>query len=189
MGEPCVFFDRDGTLIQDVGYLDRLDRIEIFPDSIDAVRLVRRAGFRVVVVTNQAGVARGLFPETFVHDTHRYLADVFEAGGARIDAFYYCPHYAHATLETYRLICECRKPAPGMLRRAERELGVDLTRSVVVGDRWIDVEMAQAVGAQAILVRTGGGATEEQNPKPGVTADAIVDHVIQAVGWVIRQRG
>ena len=107
---PAVFLDRDGTLIEEVGYLDRIERVEFYPWTVDAVKLLNRAGFRVVVVTNQAGVARGIFEERFVGDAHRHLDQRLAAGGARIDGYYYCPHHPDAPLEAYRRRCDCRKP-------------------------------------------------------------------------------
>jgi D-glycero-D-manno-heptose 1,7-bisphosphate phosphatase len=184
--KPAVFLDRDGTLIEEVGYLDRLERLAFFPWSIDAVRLLNRAGYLVVVVTNQAGVARGIFDESFVGEAHRHIDVTLAAGGARIDAYYHCPHHPEASIEAYRQVCTCRKPLPGMLRKAEADLGVDLHQSFVVGDRWLDVQLAQAVGATGILVRTGYGRTEESRPKHDVRAAAIVDDLIEAVGWILR---
>src|ERR687895_1273872 len=110
---PAVFLDRDGTLIEDVDYLSRLDQIVLFPWTIDALRLLRRAGFVAVVVTNQSAVARGIVTEQFVRDTHAELQARFAAGGAGIDGFYFCPHHPHAVLEPYRTNCRCRKPGPG----------------------------------------------------------------------------
>jgi D-glycero-D-manno-heptose 1,7-bisphosphate phosphatase len=187
MSQPtrAVFLDRDGTIIEDAGYLDRLDRVEIFPWSVDAIRLLNRAGFTVVVVSNQAGVARGLFDESVVGEVHRHLDARMAAGRARIDAYYYCPHHPEGTLAAYRQLCECRKPRPGMIRAAERDLGVDAARSFVVGDRWLDVEMGRSVGASTVLVRTGYGAREEQRPRPGLASDAVADNLIEAVAWIL----
>ena len=185
---PAVFLDRDGTLIEEVGYLDRLERLAFFPWSVDAVRLLNHAGFLVVVVTNQAGVARGMYEESFVGEAHQYMDETLKAGGARVEAYYYCPHHPDGSVAAYRRQCECRKPAPGMLRQAERELGVDLGRSFVVGDRWLDIQMAQQVGAAGILVRTGYGRTEEQRPIDGVRAAAVAENLIEAVTWILRTR-
>jgi D-glycero-D-manno-heptose 1,7-bisphosphate phosphatase len=184
---PAVFLDRDGTLIEEVGYLDRLDRLAFYPWSVDAVRLLNQAGFLVIVVTNQAGVARGIFDESFVGEAHRHIDEKMTAGGACIDAYYYCPHHPEASVANYRQMCECRKPSPGMLRQAERELHVDLCRSFVIGDRWLDIQMAQTAGATGILVRTGYGHTEESRPKEDVRAATIVDNLIEAVGWILRR--
>lgn len=186
--KPAVFLDRDGTLLEEVGYLDRLERLAFFPWSVDAVRLLNRAGYLVAVVTNQAGVARGFFEESFIGEAHRHIDSTLSAGGARIDGYYYCPHHPEASVAAYRQVCNCRKPSPGMLRQAEQDFGIDLHRSFVVGDRWLDVELAQAVGATGILVRTGYGQTEERRPKNDVRATVIVDNLIEAVGWILRTR-
>jgi D-glycero-D-manno-heptose 1,7-bisphosphate phosphatase len=184
--KPAVFLDRDGTLIEEVGYLSRLDRIAFFPWSVDAVRVLNDAGFLVMIVTNQAGVARGYFDEALVRDAHAVIDRQLRAGGARIDAYYYCPHHPAAALEPYRVACDCRKPQPGMLLRAAREHSVDLSRSFVVGDRWLDVRLGQAVGAKTVLVRTGYGAEEEAQPD-GVIADLVADNLMAGAAWIIGQ--
>jgi D-glycero-D-manno-heptose 1,7-bisphosphate phosphatase len=183
----AVFLDRDGTLVEEAGYLDRLERLVFFPYSIDAVRLLNRAGFAVIVVTNQAGIARGIVRESFVAEAHAHVRDRLAAGGAQVDGFYYCPHHPDAVIESLRRHCDCRKPQPGMLRRAAAEHGLDLTRSFTIGDRWHDLEAGTAVGSTGILVRSGYGRTEEAAPKPGVTPAAIVENLIDAVSWVLRQ--
>jgi D-glycero-D-manno-heptose 1,7-bisphosphate phosphatase len=188
MASSAVFLDRDGTLIEEVGYLDRVDRVELYPWTIDAVRAFNRAGLRVVLVSNQSGVARGFFTEAVVEDVHRHLASLLRAGGAHIDAYYYCPHHPDGKVPHYALACECRKPQRGLVDRAVRELDVDPIRSYVVGDRWLDVALARAVGAKGILVRTGYGATEEMRPPEGLRADAIADNLIGAAGWVLGDR-
>lgn len=183
---PAVFLDRDGTLIEEAGYLDRLERLVFYPYSVDAVRLLNRTNYAVVVVTNQAGVARGIFKESFVADAHRHVTETLARGGARVDGFYYCPHHPEAAVEAYRVACDCRKPQPGLLRRAASELSLDLSRSFVVGDRWHDLQAGAAVGARGILVRTGYGRTEEAAPKRDVTPAAVVDNLIEAVSWILR---
>jgi D-glycero-D-manno-heptose 1,7-bisphosphate phosphatase len=186
MSVPAVFLDRDGTLVEEAGYLDRLERLVFFPYSVDAVRLLNRAGLAVVIVTNQAGIARGIFKEDFVAEAHRHISGRLEAGGAHIDAFYYCPHHPEAVIDEYRKSCDCRKPQPGLFTRAALEHDLALERSFVVGDRWYDLEAGQRVGARGILVRTGYGKTEEAAPKHHVEPAAIVDNVIEAVSWILR---
>jgi D-glycero-D-manno-heptose 1,7-bisphosphate phosphatase len=183
----AVFLDRDGTLIEESGYLDRLDRLVFFPYSVDAVRLLNRAGFVVVVVTNQAGIARGIVRERFVAEAHRAISERLGAGGARVDAYYYCPHHRTGEVTEYVKECDCRKPRPGMFLRAADELGLDLTRSFVVGDRWHDVAAARAVGSRGILVRSGLGRGEEAAPQPGLRADIVVDTLIDATAWILDQ--
>lgn len=182
----AVFLDRDGTLIEEVGYLNRLDRVAFFPWSVDAVRVLNDAGLLVVVVTNQAGVARGYFDEQFVRDTHALIDGRMRRGRARIDGYYYCPHHPDGKVEAFRAVCDCRKPKPGMLLRAAREHGIDLAGSFVVGDRWLDVEMGRAAGATTVLVKTGYGLEDDDRPD-GLEADVVADNLMQAAGWILRR--
>jgi len=182
----AVFLDRDGTLIEEVGYLDRLERVELYPWTIDAIRGLNRAGLRVVLVSNQSGVARGFCTEDVVDQVHRHMASLLDAGGARIDAYYYCPHHPDGKVAGYAIRCECRKPSPGLVERAVREFGIDPARSFVVGDRWLDVALARRVGARGVLVRTGYGAAEEARPPAGLDADATADNLAGAVGWILK---
>jgi D-glycero-D-manno-heptose 1,7-bisphosphate phosphatase len=183
---PAVFLDRDGTMIEDVGYLDAIGRVAFYPWTIDAIKALNRAELPVVVVTNQSGVARGYFSESLVEATHRHISARLEAGRARVDAYYYCPHHPGGTVDPYARACDCRKPAPGLIEQAAADLGLDAARSFVVGDKWIDVRLARAVGARAILVRTGSGAAEEARPPAGVAADAVVDNLAAAASWILR---
>jgi len=182
---PGVFLDRDGTLIEDVGYLDTLTRLAVFPWTADAVRALNRAGLPVVVLTNQSGIARGYFTESFVEETHVALDATLTAGRARIDAYYYCPHHPDGVVAEYRQRCDCRKPGRALVDRAAQALNLDATHSFVVGDKWADVELARAVGARAILVRTGSGAAEERRPRAGLAADAVVDNLAGAASWIL----
>jgi D-glycero-D-manno-heptose 1,7-bisphosphate phosphatase len=183
---PAVFLDRDGTMIEDVGYLERLDRVAWFPWTADAIRALNRAGLPVVVVTNQSGIARGFFTESFVDETHRHMTAVLAAGGARVDAYYYCPHYPSGTVAEYARRCDCRKPGRGLVDRAARDLNLDPARSFVVGDKWLDVELGRRIGGRGILVRTGMGAAEEGRAPADVKADAIVDNLAAAASWILR---
>jgi D-glycero-D-manno-heptose 1,7-bisphosphate phosphatase len=181
----AVFLDRDGTLLEEANYLDRIERLVFFPYTIDAVRLLNRAGFAVVVVTNQAGVARGIVKESFVADAHDHISSRLAAGGARVDAYYYCPHHPEAVVEAYRRTCDCRKPQSGLLTRAAGDLDLALDRSFAVGDRWHDIEAGQRVGARGLLERTGYGRSEESSPDPHSVPSAIVDNLMAAVSWIL----
>lgn len=183
----AVFLDRDGTIIEEAGYPDRLDRILFFPFSVDAVRTLNHAGFAVVVVTNQSGIARGIVPESFVGEAHEHIAERMRAGGARIDAFYYCRHHPDAPDAALRGPCDCRKPQPGLLRRAAAELGLDLTRSFIVGDRWQDVAAGQPVSVRGVLVRTGVGREQEQRADARVAGTLVVDDLAAAAAWILHQ--
>jgi D-glycero-D-manno-heptose 1,7-bisphosphate phosphatase len=184
---PAVFLDRDGTLIEDVGYLRVPEEVSLFPWTVDAVRALNRAGFPVVVITNQSGIARGLLTETMLDVVHRHLSSLLEAGGARVDAYYYCPHHPTGSVAEYVRRCECRKPGRELIDRAAADFNIDPSRSFVVGDKWLDVGAARAVGARGLLVRTGYGAGQEAEPQGGLSADAIVDNLAEAASWILRQ--
>ncbi len=149
----AVFLDRDGTVAEEVGYLNHLSRFQLYSCSAAAIRRLNDAGLPVVVVTNQSGIARGFFPEELVHRVHERMIADLAAGSARLDAIYFCPH---VTADK----CACRKPLPGMLVRAAREHRLAVRGSWVVGDRYSDMEMAHAVGCRSILVLSGYGRGE-----------------------------
>jgi D-glycero-D-manno-heptose 1,7-bisphosphate phosphatase len=181
----AVFLDRDGTLIEEVGYLDRQERIELFPFAVDAIRALNRARVPIVLVTNQSGIARGFFTEAVVDQVHRRIEEILRAGGATIDAYYYCPHHRHGSEPQYTMACDCRKPGRGMVDRAVAEFGIDPAQSFTIGDRWLDVALARTVGAKGVLVRTGYGVREERTPQAGLAADAVVDNLVEAASWVL----
>jgi len=185
---PAVFLDRDGTLNEDIGFMDRMEALSLFSWTADAIRLLNRAGYCTVVTTNQSAVARGLIDEEFLRVVHQEIDRRLARGDARIDRYFYCPHHPEAPLEAYRRVCECRKPRPGMILAAAQELGLDLTRSVMVGDRRLDVASGHAAGVRAVLVRTGLGAAEEEDlvEDPGAQPDAILNNLMEAVGWILR---
>lgn len=149
----AVFLDRDGTIGEEMGYVNHVDRFQIFPYSAEAIRQLNQAEIPVIVVTNQSGIARNIFPESLVHEVHKKMVKELAAGGAWIDAIYFCPHKSEDD-------CQCRKPHPGLLEQAAREHALDLAASWVVGDRYADLEMAHAAGARGILVMTGYGRGE-----------------------------
>lgn len=184
--KAAVFLDRDGTLIEERGYLDRMELLTIFPWTADALRLLKRAGFATVVITNQSAIARGMIDEAFLRDLHREMDARLTPGGGIIDAYYFCPHLADAPIERYRQACRCRKPGPGMIEQACRDMHLDPARSVMVGDRWLDVACGRAAGTRSVLVRTGHGAHEADAPPGGARADAILDNLMEAVGWILR---
>nr|AHZ45560.1 histidinol phosphatase-related protein [uncultured bacterium] len=182
---PAIFLDRDGTLIEDVDYLSALDQMILFPWTVDALRLLSRAGFLIVVVTNQSAVARGMVTEDFIHETHAELNERLARGGTHIDAFYFCPYHPEAPLAHYRRNARCRKPEPGMIEDAARDLTIDLTRSWMVGDRWIDVATGRGAGVRAVLVKSGHAARTREAATPGIEADAILNNLMEAVAWIL----
>jgi D-glycero-D-manno-heptose 1,7-bisphosphate phosphatase len=174
-----------------VGYVNHVSRFRLYSFSVDAVRLVNRAGFLAVVVTNQAGVARGYFPESVIHEVHAVLRDAMEGGGARLDGVYFCAHHPTVGEPPYRRDCDCRKPRPGMLRRAEAELGADLARSWVVGDRHGDLRLAWSVGARGALVKSGYGRGELAYHAPSWPRppDLVAEHLLEAVQRILDEGG
>ena len=187
---PAVFLDRDGTMIHDVGYLSRREDVRWFSSAIDAIRLLNRAGFAVCVTTNQGGVGLGLYEEQFVLDVHQEMSETLAAAGARIDGWFYCPHYPTAVVERLRVDCDCRKPRPGMIRQASERWPLDLSRSYVVGDKSADIGLAKAVGAKAVLVTTGHGDLEVRRHNGAVPdASHVAPTLLEAVSWILMDAG
>ena len=188
----AVFLDRDGTINEEVGYLDRLDKLKIIPSAYEAIRLINESEMKAVVISNQAGVARGLFTEDFVKITNEHLQTALRQEGAYIDNFYYCPHHPTEGIEPYRQVCNCRKPAPGMLLQAAHDLDIDLTRSYMVGDRFNDIEAGKEIGVRGILVKTGFGQELLQDDGPDKATpenkpDFIAADILEAVRWILDQ--
>ena len=184
--KAAIFLDRDGTLNEDVGYLDRIGRFRLFPWSLESIRLFRQAGYAVVVTTNQAGIARGMIGEAIVDEIADVLRRRLSAIGETLDGHYICPHHPDGSVGAYSIDCDCRKPKPGLVLRASAELDLDITRSVVIGDKWSDIGMARAAGTHAVLVKTGYGASQMTAPRDGLVPDAVVDTLADAVGWVLQ---
>src|SRR4051812_8499447 len=130
--QPAVFLDRDGTMIVDVHYMKRIEQLSWYPWTMDAIRLLKRAGFLVFVTTNQGGVALGLYPESFVLELHKAMAASLAAAGAEVDGWFYCPHHPEAIDAALRVACECRKPGLGMVSQAQEKFAIDLSRSFVI---------------------------------------------------------
>jgi D-glycero-D-manno-heptose 1,7-bisphosphate phosphatase len=170
-----------------VGYVDRLDLLALFPWTVDALRLLNRAGLATVVVTNQSAIGRGVMTEECLRRVHAELDRRLATGRARIDRYYFCPHHPEAAIDEHRRVCRCRKPAPGLIERACAELELDPAASWMIGDRWIDVAAGQAAGVRSILVKTGHGAREAADAPEGVRADAILNNLMEAVGWILRR--
>ena len=184
---PAIFMDRDGTLSHEVGYVNHPARFRLYPWAVEAVRAINHAGWLAVVVTNQAGIARGYFPQAVFEEVQRSLVAQVEAGGARFDAVYACLHHPTVGQAPYRQDCDCRKPRPGMLRRAEAELSADLARSWVIGDRHGDLQLAWGVGARGAMVRTGYGRGELAWLEPSWSRppDLVAEHVLEAVERIL----
>jgi D-glycero-D-manno-heptose 1,7-bisphosphate phosphatase len=180
---PAVFLDRDGTIAEEVGYLNHASRFRMFPFAPAAIRRLNDAGLPVIVVTNQSGVGRGYFPESLVQIVNELMTHQLTEAGAKVDAIYYCPHTSAEN-------CQCRKPKTGMLDRAALEHALDLRRSFVVGDRFGDMELARNARARSILVRTGYGEGElAWHPaKRSLQPDFVAEDLTWAIDWILRQK-
>lgn len=155
LSRPAVFFDRDGTLNIDAGYTYRLDNLRLTEGAIDAVKRCNEAGYYVFVVTNQAGVARGYYDEAAVRAFHWAMQKEFRLAGAHLDGLYFCPHHPEGSIERYRQICSCRKPAPGLIQQALAEWPIDRAHSVLVGDKESDLQAAAACNVRSLHFRGG----------------------------------
>lgn len=190
---PAVFFDRDGTLNEELGYVGEPERFHLYPFAAEAVRLVNERGWPAILITNQAGVGRGLYTEADVERIHALLAESLAAGGARLDAIYYCPHHPTKGVGAYRVVCECRKPSPGMLRQAAREFDLDLTRSYLITDVYEEVRMAEGMGGTGVLVLTGYGQRDYEQHRAewsaaGAPAPMVAENALAAVRQILAPR-
>lgn len=178
----AVFLDRDGTINVEKEYLYRIEEFEFISGTPEAIRLLNEAGFFVVVVSNQSGVARGYYTEEDVDILHRFIAAELKKSGARVDAWSFCPHHPQGR-GSYSLECRCRKPLPGMLIEAAQRHDIDLEASVMIGDKLVDIEAGKAAGCRTILVRTGYGAEVE----PRIPIDTeVYDDLLAAVKALTR---
>jgi D-glycero-D-manno-heptose 1,7-bisphosphate phosphatase len=206
--QAAVFLDRDGTINEEVGYLDRLDKLRLVPGSAEAIRLINESGMKAIVVSNQSGVARGIFDEAFVDEVHARLRVMLREERASLDGFYFCPHHPTEGRGRYLRSCECRKPAPGLLLRAVEEHSLDPKRSYMVGDTLKDIEAAAKIGVRGILVRTGYGAEAADSLTPAaepgqicpgaeestrggglvIQPNHIAGDLLAAVRWLLKDR-
>jgi D-glycero-D-manno-heptose 1,7-bisphosphate phosphatase len=180
MAQKAVFIDRDGTLNEECSYLHRAEDCRFVPGAIEAVALLNAAGFLVVVVTNQSGIARGFYSEADLEQLHDYMSRRLQAGGARIDGWYFCPH--HPDYPSADDACFCRKPLPGMLQSAAAEMGIDLASSWMIGDKAADIAAGTAAGCRPILVLTGYGSVEQAALAGGIT---VCDNLYAAALHII----
>jgi D-glycero-D-manno-heptose 1,7-bisphosphate phosphatase len=180
MSQPAVFLDRDGTINEQMGYINHLSRFKLLPQAVPAIRRLNEAGVKVVMVTNQSGAARGYFPASLVDEVHAHLKQVLAAGGAHLDGIYVCLHGPADG-------CDCRKPRPTLMEQAARDLDLDLSRSYLVGDRYSDIQTAANAGAKGILVLTGYGRGEYEYVRPTQPVQPV--HVAadleKAVEWIL----
>ncbi len=181
----AVFLDRDGTINEEMGYINHLDRFVLLPSAAVAIRRINESGLKAVVITNQSGAARGYFPKELVDQVHQKMSGLLEEEGAFLDGIYTCTHAPSSKGESGG--CGCRKPKIGLMNQAAQELNLDLEKSYVVGDRFKDVEMARNAGAKAVLVLTGYGRGELGflGPTRKVEPDFVAEDLAEAVEWIL----
>ncbi|VAX15125.1 D-glycero-D-manno-heptose 1,7-bisphosphate phosphatase [hydrothermal vent metagenome] len=183
----AVFLDRDGCVNVEDHYIRDIKRFCLYPDTLESIKALNDAGFAIVVVTNQSGVARGYMTEELVNEVHELLLKMTREAGVIIDSIEYCPHHPEGVVEKYAMKCDCRKPAPGMALRAAKELGINTKRSYVVGDKISDMELGFAIGAKTVLVRTGFGEREAGKIERGEAAppNHVAKGIGPAVAWIL----
>lgn len=176
----AIFMDRDGTVSEEVGYMYHSGLFRLYPWTGEAIRKINESGMKSILITNQSGVGRGYFNESTVHEVHQVLEQGLKLSEAFMDAIYYCPHSPESN-------CDCRKPKPGMLLRAARDLEIDLRQSFMIGDRYVDVQAAHAAGMRSILVRCGDGEHElaKYSSLPGPQPNFVADNLQRAVDAIL----
>ncbi len=186
MKQRAVFIDRDGTISEEVGYINHPSRFRVFPYSAPAIKLLNDAGWLAVVITNQAGVARGYFSESMIQLVHENLQLELASLDARLDAIYYCAHHPSVGEPPYRVDCDCRKPKPGLVHRAAEEMNIDLSASWMIGDRYGDIEMARNAGVRSALVLSGYGRGEWEHQRKDwkQQPDLIAENLLEAVAMI-----
>ena len=185
--QPAIFIDCDGTINEDSGYISTPDDLIIYPYAAEALRLINESNLKAIVITNQSGIARGIYTEAALDAIHNRMREELARDGAHIDAIYYCPHHPRIGDDRYRKMCDCRKPGTGMLRQAAREHAIDLSLSYVIGDKASDINLATNAGARGVLVMTGYGretlASQDRWPcMPAIIADDLLDGVKRILG-------
>jgi len=187
----AVFMDRDGTISEEVGYVNHPSRYRVFPYAAEAVRLLNEAGWLAIMVTNQAGVARGYFTEEVIDAVHQALKLALSHQNAQLDAIYYCAHHPTVGESPYRVDCDCRKPKPGLIKTAAREFDIDLAQSWMVGDRYSDIELARNAGVHAGFVMSGYGRGEftYQRAAWKHEPDMVAEDLLEAVKKIVRSDG
>jgi D-glycero-D-manno-heptose 1,7-bisphosphate phosphatase len=189
MKRPALFMDRDGTISEEVGYVNHPSRFRLFPYTEDAVKLLNDNGWLSIVVTNQAGVARGYFSEDIIVQIHEQIQRDLESASTKLDAIYYCAHHPSVGEPPYRLDCDCRKPRPGLIQRAAADFEIDLERSWMVGDRYSDIELAQNARLHSAFVLSGYGRGEWEFQRAAwkFEPEVVADDLLEAVKTIIER--
>jgi len=187
MKKPAVFIDRDGTINEQMGYVNHPSRFIMLPGVPEAFKILNRAGFLAIILSNQSGVARGYFPIDLIHDINLMMTRTVDSQGGRIDGIFFCPHYPKGSVKEYAMECDCRKPRTGLIKQAREKFEIDMSGSYMVGDHYTDLELAERAGIKGILVRTGYGKGVIEYNLPAMTAGPcyIADDLLDAARWII----
>lgn len=177
MGNKVIFIDRDGTINANVGYIDNITRFKIYPGVGEGIKLLKDHGFKIIVVTNQSGIARGFFSEKTLEEIHKKMKNELSKKYAKIDAIYYCPHHPNEQ-------CDCRKPKTGLLQKAIKDFDIDVTQSYIIGDRMLDIEAGSKIGCKTILVPEDNEKVHEEMEKSKIKPDHICDNFYSAAIWI-----
>jgi len=189
MTNKAIFLDRDGIIMEDRGYICDFSEVSIFPFVVEALRLMNENNFKVIVVTNQSSIARGICTEDQVREIHRQTQQFFLDRGAVIDDFYYCPYHIDGVIKKFKKKHECRKPSPGMLLQAAKDYDIDLSRSFLIGDNECDILASQNAGCGSILVLTGKGKqTRTELKQKNINPYLITANILTAVENIMRGR-
>ncbi len=189
MNKRAVFIDRDGTVNEEMGYINHLSRFIILPGTAEAIRLLNEHGILAIIISNQSGVARGYFPISLVERVHGRLIEELEKKNAHIDGFFFCPHYPKGSVPEYSIECNCRKPKTGLIDKACHALSIDRSKSYVIGDRSTDIELATRCGMRGILVTTGYGLGEIDHVFPHIPFQPtyIAKDLLHGVRWIVKK--
>ena len=187
MKRPAVFIDRDGTVNEQMGYINHLSRFVIFPGTAEAFKLLNTHDYLSIIVSNQSGVARGYYPITLVEVVHDHLRKMLKKQGAFIDGIFYCPHYEKGDVPEYSIACSCRKPGTGLIDQACSQFDIDLEKSFVIGDRYSDIALAYGLKMKGILVKTGYGLGDLSHvfPRLSFKPTHVAEDLLQAVRWIV----
>jgi D-glycero-D-manno-heptose 1,7-bisphosphate phosphatase len=186
--KKAVFLDRDGTINHDVGHITDPDRFELILGAVSAMKRLRKAGYCLPLITNQAGVGRGLMTEPHLIRVLNSFEELLKEQGTFVDGVYYCPHHPEEAIGTYKQACACRKPGPEMLVRAAADLDIVLAESYMIGDHWSDAGAGLAAGCQTILLRTGHGPQELEklSPEQKTSVAYIADDLTDAADFILK---
>ena len=189
MKKPAVFIDRDGTVNEQMGYINHITRFVLLPGSAEAIRLLNHNGFLAIIVSNQSGVARGYYPIGLVHEVHNHMKTLLEREGASVDGIFFCPHYPDGKVLEYSESCDCRKPGTGLIEMARKNFDIDMENSYVVGDRCSDIELARKSDLKDVLVKTGYGLGDLEYVFPNLPYKPfhVAEDLLAAVRWIVKR--